>query len=161
MYNKFKKMFLKNKWRKFQLCVSFLQYSGQKNVHLKKNFFLRNRSAARSETFINLREVSNRFHLPPGEYLIVPSTFEPGKNGDFYVRVFSEKQADFQYVTNTKYTVFTQMENSKWIIDKIDIFASSSEIDDPVESHVEQVKSSFGAMLISFWQKIKTYVFHT
>nr|XP_057914489.1 calpain-2 catalytic subunit-like [Doryrhamphus excisus] len=85
------------------------EYSGAKQVHLKKNFFLRNRSAARSETFINLREVSNRLHLPPGEYLIIPSTFEPNKNGDFYVRVFSEKQADFQ------------------------------EIDDPVDCHVKQI----------------------
>uniref|UniRef100_A0A3Q2NV12 Calpain-2 catalytic subunit n=1 Tax=Fundulus heteroclitus TaxID=8078 RepID=A0A3Q2NV12_FUNHE len=66
-------------------------YSGQRQVHLKKNFFLRNRSAARSDTFINLRELSNRIRLPPGEYLLVPSTFEPNKNGDFYVRVFSEK----------------------------------------------------------------------
>lgn len=78
--------------------IVFLQYSGVRQVHLKKNFFLRNASAARSETFINLREVCNHFCLPPGEYLIIPSTFEPNKNGDFYVRVFSEKQADFQYV---------------------------------------------------------------
>uniref|UniRef100_A0A3P9NHW4 Calpain-2 catalytic subunit n=1 Tax=Poecilia reticulata TaxID=8081 RepID=A0A3P9NHW4_POERE len=70
-------------------------YSGKTQVHLKKDFFLYNRAAARSETFINLRELCNRFCLPPGEYLIVPSTFEPNKNGDFYVRVFSEKQADF------------------------------------------------------------------
>uniref|UniRef100_A0A4W6BV41 Calpain-2 catalytic subunit n=1 Tax=Lates calcarifer TaxID=8187 RepID=A0A4W6BV41_LATCA len=74
------------------------EYSGKRQVHLKKNFFLYNCSAARSETFINLREVCNRFCLPPGEYLIIPSTFEPNKNGDFYMRVFSEKQADFQYV---------------------------------------------------------------
>ncbi|XP_041645249.1 calpain-2 catalytic subunit-like isoform X2 [Cheilinus undulatus] len=85
------------------------EYSGKKQVHLKRNFFLRNCSKARSETFINLREVCNRFVLPPGEYLIIPSTFEPNKNGDFYMRVFSEKQADFQ------------------------------EIDDPVESHVEEI----------------------
>uniref|UniRef100_A0A673BF65 Calpain-2 catalytic subunit n=1 Tax=Sphaeramia orbicularis TaxID=375764 RepID=A0A673BF65_9TELE len=71
------------------------EYSGKKQVHLKRNFFLRNSSRARSETFINLREVCSRFCLPPGEYLIVPSTFEPNKNGDFYVRVFSEKTADF------------------------------------------------------------------
>lgn len=73
-----------------------LQYYGTNNVHLKKNFFLTSCSAARSETFINLREVCSRFCLPPGEYLIIPSTFEPNKNADFYLRVFSEKNADFQ-----------------------------------------------------------------
>uniref|UniRef100_H3C151 Calpain-2 catalytic subunit n=1 Tax=Tetraodon nigroviridis TaxID=99883 RepID=H3C151_TETNG len=85
------------------------EYSGLKNVHLKKNFFLSSYATARSETFINLREVCSRFCLPPGEYLIVPSTFEPNKNADFYLRVFSEKNADFQ------------------------------EIDDSVKCHVEQI----------------------
>ncbi|CAJ1052753.1 uncharacterized protein LOC115585369 [Xyrichtys novacula] len=86
------------------------EYCGQRNVHLNRNFFLRHASKARSETFINLREVSSRFCLPPGEYLILPSTFEPNKNGDFCVRVFSEKQADFQ------------------------------ELDDPIESKVEKIE---------------------
>ncbi|XP_046899416.1 calpain 2, (m/II) large subunit, like [Hypomesus transpacificus] len=85
-------------------------YAGQRNVHLDRNFFVRHASAARSETFINLREVCNRFCLPPGEYLILPSTFEPNKNGDFCLRVFSEKQAEFH------------------------------ELDDPVESKVKEVE---------------------
>uniref|UniRef100_A0A3Q1FD15 Calpain-2 catalytic subunit n=1 Tax=Acanthochromis polyacanthus TaxID=80966 RepID=A0A3Q1FD15_9TELE len=73
------------------------EFSGQRNVHLNRNFFLRHSSAARSETFINLREVCSRLTLPPGEYLLVPSTFEPHKDGDFCVRVFTEKQADFHF----------------------------------------------------------------
>ncbi|XP_035029078.2 calpain-2 catalytic subunit [Hippoglossus stenolepis] len=85
------------------------EYSGKRQVHLKRNFFKYSCSAARSETFINLREVCGRFCLPPGEYLIIPSTYEPNKNGDFYVRVFSEKEADFQ------------------------------EIDDPVDCHAEEI----------------------
>ncbi|XP_062969859.1 calpain-2 catalytic subunit [Cynocephalus volans] len=71
---------------------------GQTNIHLSKNFFLTTRARERSDTFINLREVLNRFRLPPGEYILVPSTFEPHKDGDFCVRVFSEKKADYQVV---------------------------------------------------------------
>lgn len=70
--------------------------TGQTNIHLSKSFFLTHRARERSDTFINLREVLNRFKLPPGEYVLVPSTFEPNKDGDFCIRVFSEKKADYQ-----------------------------------------------------------------
>ncbi|XP_051550544.1 calpain-2 catalytic subunit-like [Myxocyprinus asiaticus] len=70
------------------------QFHGQRNVHLDKNFFLTHGQKARSESFINLREVCTRFKLPPGEYLVVPSTFEPNLDGDFCLRVFSEKQTE-------------------------------------------------------------------
>uniref|UniRef100_A0A673LU48 Calpain-1 catalytic subunit-like n=1 Tax=Sinocyclocheilus rhinocerous TaxID=307959 RepID=A0A673LU48_9TELE len=69
-------------------------FVGKSGVHLKRDFFLTNASSARSELFINLREVSSRFQLPAGEYIIVPSTFEPQKEADFVLRVFSEKPAN-------------------------------------------------------------------
>uniref|UniRef100_A0A3B5Q6V0 Calpain-1 catalytic subunit n=1 Tax=Xiphophorus maculatus TaxID=8083 RepID=A0A3B5Q6V0_XIPMA len=68
-------------------------FVGSSGVHLKRDFFLTHASSARSEQFINLREVSSRLKLPVGEYIIVPSTFEPNNEGDFVLRVFSEKPA--------------------------------------------------------------------
>ncbi|XP_003797471.1 calpain-9 isoform X2 [Otolemur garnettii] len=68
------------------------QYPGQ-DGHLDRDFFRCHASQARSKTFINLREVSGRFQLPPGEYIVIPSTFEPHQEADFCLRIFSEKKA--------------------------------------------------------------------
>ncbi|XP_008583456.1 PREDICTED: calpain-3 isoform X4 [Galeopterus variegatus] len=69
--------------------------------HLQKDFFLYNASKARSKTYINMREVSQRFRLPPSEYVIVPSTYEPHQEGEFILRVFSEKRNLSEDVENT------------------------------------------------------------
>uniref|UniRef100_A0A8B9NR92 Calpain-3 n=1 Tax=Accipiter nisus TaxID=211598 RepID=A0A8B9NR92_9AVES len=61
--------------------------------HLQKEFFLYNASKARSKTYINMREISERFRLPPSEYVIIPSTYEPHQEGEFILRVFSEKRS--------------------------------------------------------------------
>ncbi|XP_034445250.1 calpain-9 [Hippoglossus hippoglossus] len=58
-----------------------------------KDFFRYNASKARSRTYVNMREVSERFTLPPGKYLLVPTTFQPHHEADFLIRIFSEKKA--------------------------------------------------------------------
>ncbi|KAM5144537.1 calpain-9 isoform 2-T2 [Callospermophilus lateralis] len=75
------------------LTIGYAIYqSPGKDEHLDKDFFRYHASLARSKTFINLREVSDRFRLPPGEYVLVPSTFEPHQEADFCLRIFSEKK---------------------------------------------------------------------
>ncbi|KFD48822.1 hypothetical protein M513_10306, partial [Trichuris suis] len=47
------------------------------------------KSCARSPVFINLREICGRFRLPPGDYVLIPSTYQPNEEGEFMVRVFT------------------------------------------------------------------------
>ncbi|XP_032169360.1 calpain-9 [Mustela erminea] len=76
------------------LTIGYAIYqSPGRDEHLNKDFFRYHASQARSKTFINLREVSDRFKLPPGEYILIPSTFEPHQEADFCLRIFSEKKA--------------------------------------------------------------------
>ncbi|XP_027043249.1 calpain-9-like isoform X2 [Pocillopora damicornis] len=56
-----------------------------------RNFFAYHASTARSPVFINSREVTGRYTLDPGSYLIIPTTFEPNHTGEFIVRIYSEK----------------------------------------------------------------------
>lgn len=85
-------------WLTFEDLPGHPQLQGHGNVHLGPDILLRQRAVAMSSTFINTREVCDRFKLPPGEYAIIPSTFQPHKNGSFILRVFSEKQAKTRYL---------------------------------------------------------------
>jgi len=83
------------------LTIGFSIYQLQEDVdqyiendRLGKDFFLYHKSFARSENFVNAREVTGRFSLPPGEYCIMPSTFKNLEEGDFIMRMFSEKPHD-------------------------------------------------------------------
>lgn len=54
-------------------------------------FFKYNASVAKSPSFINMREICGRHKLSPGTYVIIPSTFEPNQQGEFLLRIFTEK----------------------------------------------------------------------
>ncbi|XP_034391530.1 calpain-9 [Cyclopterus lumpus] len=73
--------------------IGFAVYEAPEDEdQLGKDFFRYNASKARSRTYINVREISERFTLPPGNYLLVPTTFQPHHEADFIIRVFSEKK---------------------------------------------------------------------
>uniref|UniRef100_A0A671L0D3 Calpain-9-like n=1 Tax=Sinocyclocheilus anshuiensis TaxID=1608454 RepID=A0A671L0D3_9TELE len=69
--------------------------------HQGKDFFRYNGSKVRSRSYVNMREVSERFRLPPGNYLLVPTTFQPHHEADFLIRIFSENKAGAIEMGNT------------------------------------------------------------
>ncbi|KAK2856114.1 hypothetical protein Q5P01_004849 [Channa striata] len=85
----------------------------EQNQHLQKDFFLYTASKAKCKTYINLREVTERFRLPPGEYVVIPTTFNPHEEGEFILRVFSEKQSTSEEAENTIVSTITQQDKKK------------------------------------------------
>jgi len=77
---------------KSDLTIGYAVYRAPdgNNAPLDNKFFSRNTASARSTAFINLREVSDHHKLSPGNYVVVPSTFEPNEEGEFILRVYSE-----------------------------------------------------------------------
>lgn len=63
------------------------------------DFFANKKSCGRSPAFINLREVTGRFRVPPGEYVIVPTTYEPNEEGDFMLRIYTTGLIESEYVS--------------------------------------------------------------
>merc|ERR1712013_663428 len=51
----------------------------------------RSQPVGKTDQYINLREVSKRLQLPPGNYCIIPTTFRPGQESRFLVRTFVER----------------------------------------------------------------------
>ena len=56
-----------------------------------RRFFETTKAQMMTNSFTKLREISCRYLLPQGEYVIVPSTFYPRQESEFLLRIFSEK----------------------------------------------------------------------
>ncbi|GMR39365.1 hypothetical protein PMAYCL1PPCAC_09560, partial [Pristionchus mayeri] len=56
---------------------------------LSTDFFQSTKSTMRSAAFVNLKEMVGRFRVPPGDYVIVPSTFEPNEEAEFMLRIYT------------------------------------------------------------------------
>ena len=52
------------------------------------HFAGRNQPVGKTDQYVNLREVSARLVLPPGKYVVIPTTFNRGERGQFLVRLF-------------------------------------------------------------------------
>jgi len=85
----------KNLWTSILFCV--MQLKDPNCGRLDMNFFMHNASVANSGIYCNFREVTGRHKLAPGTYCIVPSTFDPGYEGDFVLRVYTEKPISSRY----------------------------------------------------------------
>ena len=83
-------------------AIYFLPEPAATEFPLTVNFFRYNTSCAKSKSFVNLREVSARFKLRPGTYVVIPSTFDPNEEGEFLLRVFSEKSSSIDWIQGTE-----------------------------------------------------------
>ncbi|XP_065645117.1 calpain-5 isoform X2 [Hydra vulgaris] len=58
-----------------------------------------NYDKAGNSTFINSREIFIRLDLDPGRYVVIPSTFEAGINGNFLLRVYTDQSNSLRQLT--------------------------------------------------------------
>ncbi|XP_047508946.1 calpain-B-like isoform X5 [Pieris napi] len=131
------------------LTIGFAVYRLPDYGHVPKpldvNFFKYNASVGRSQAFINLREVSARFKLEQGRYVIVPSTFEPNDEGEFLLRVFSEK--DNNMTENDEDVGMGEVD------DRVkDVLPSQPEPADPVRQFFDRLAGDDGEV---DWQELK------
>ena len=49
-------------------------------------------TALTSGSYLNLRDITKRFRIPSGDYVIIPSCWDKNVEGEFLLRVFSEQE---------------------------------------------------------------------
>uniref|UniRef100_A0A182N3N5 Calpain n=1 Tax=Anopheles dirus TaxID=7168 RepID=A0A182N3N5_9DIPT len=78
------------------LAIGFIVYKvtreDLRQKPVPREFFQRQDHAfVHSSIFINAREISCRLTLDAGLYLVIPSTFEPGEEGEYLLRIFTAR----------------------------------------------------------------------
>uniref|UniRef100_A0A182WD04 Calpain catalytic domain-containing protein n=1 Tax=Anopheles minimus TaxID=112268 RepID=A0A182WD04_9DIPT len=78
------------------LTIGFIVYKmtseDLRQKPVPKSFFQQHDHAiVGGSIFINAREISCRLTLDAGLYLVIPSTFEPGEEGDYLLRIFTAR----------------------------------------------------------------------
>ena len=68
----------------------------QSEDKLDRDFFENNQPANDMDNFKRDFEVTKRFKLRPGSYAVIPTTFDPNKEGEFLLRIFSEKNGTIE-----------------------------------------------------------------
>lgn len=86
--------------------IGFTAYSLPKSSSetIGKSFFKKNKSLFNSQ-YTNSRQVSHRCQLEQGGYLIMPTTFEPGQESGFTLRVYSSKPLKLKLLDTVPYLV--------------------------------------------------------
>ena len=85
---------------------SFLQVDDPQAKKLDKNYFDYHKSFATSGVFTNAREVHARMELTEGRYCLVPCTFNPNEEGEFLMRMYTEKNTKWVLLSNLRGSVF-------------------------------------------------------
>ncbi len=87
-------------WRQIGFCVYRVAAVpvGGIQQRLGEKFFAYNYDVGNSGPYINYREVFARFELSPGDYVIVPATFEPATPSKFMIRVYAGKAIEFSKI---------------------------------------------------------------
>ena len=81
------------------LQIGFCLYRAPNPVkRLDEKFFAYHYDVGNSGPYINYREVFARFELSPGDYVLVPATFEPETSSKFMIRVYAGKKFELSKI---------------------------------------------------------------
>ncbi|KTF77217.1 hypothetical protein cypCar_00039660 [Cyprinus carpio] len=76
--------------------IGFYVFAMRSEGKLGSSFFLGRKPVVTSEPFQRARQVMKFFRLEPGEYLIIPSTYQPKTKGEFILSILCKNEIHIQ-----------------------------------------------------------------